>query len=71
MGYLPEDSPGGGVMVGDTKDGLLQLVVRSKTRVLHPVFPPTNFCCHDLRLRPRDFLLLPKDDKKFHLKDFI
>ena len=64
-GYLPEDSRGATEMVCDAEDRLLRSVMRSKTHVLRSVFPPTNIRHHDLRPRPHDFQLPPKDDRNF------
>ena len=65
MGYLPEDSREAAVMVGEAEDRLLRSVIQCKTHVLRSVFPPSNIRCHDLRPRPHDFQLPPKDDKNF------
>jgi len=65
MGYLPAQSPMAAAMVADAENRLLASVDSRPDHVLTPLFPPIIIRCPDLRHRPRDFSLPPKDGTNF------
>ena len=65
MGYLPGDSPAVSEMIREAEDKLLSAVTSNQFHVLRRLFPPTIDCKYSLRPRKHDFVLPPKDDKKY------
>src|SRR5688572_23044896 len=65
MGFLPPQQPDVDLLASNADDRLLQAIVWNANHVLRGLFPPVARRRYDLRPRPHDFELPPKDEQNF------
>ena len=62
IGHRSGDARDVARMVEGSEDGLFRSIIDQEFHVLRPIFPPTVDRQYNLKPRPHDFVLPPRDD---------